>query len=621
MQKYWGYSSFRPLQESIINSALAGIDTLALLPTGGGKSLCFQIPALAKDGLCLVISPLIALMKDQVQNLQNKGISATAIHSGMNEHEVNEVLDNLSEGKYKFLYVSPERLETIRFKNILSSLNICLLAIDEAHCISQWGHDFRPSYRKIKNLRFSLGDVPVIALTASATPDVQKDICYQLYFKNHKIFQQSFERPNLSYSVLRPEARENKLIDILTKVKGSAIVYCKSRGRTKHLSDLINLHKIKSDYYHAGLPADERALKQEEWIEGKTRVIVCTNAFGMGIDKPDVRLVIHFDMPDSVENYYQEAGRAGRDGKKSYAVLLLAGNEKETLISGLEQRFPTSEMIRKTYFHLMDFLGVAAGLGEGMSYDFDLSTFCRNFNLNVIDTSYAIQAMVRGGLIFFNEDFFRPSTTEFICDKNAINDFDEQYQPLIKGLLRSYEGVFDRRVYINEVQLAEFISWPVDHVKKGLELLHLHKIISYSAQGNKPSVTLLLNRMYSDDYFFDLKSHFERKEIYRKKIEDITAYSTLTTCRSIFIANYFNDKSGKNCRICDNCILNHSNTTDSEFIKMSKDVLKMITEKEIDAKELISHFPEKMFWTIIKYLESENLVIHDGAGKIKRKNV
>ncbi|MEO5967595.1 MAG: ATP-dependent DNA helicase RecQ, partial [Ferruginibacter sp.] len=583
LKNYWGYDAFRPLQEDIIKSVLDGTDTLALLPTGGGKSLCFQVPALAMEGICLVISPLIALMKDQVQNLEAKGIPALAIHSGMNYSEVKKELQKASNGSYKFLYVSPERIETSLFKEYIYSLDICLIAIDEAHCISQWGFDFRPAYRKILNIRKELPQVPVIALTASATLAVQDDICLQLKFKNSLKFQQSFERPNLSYSVLMPPSRETKLTDIIKKVEGSAIVYCKSRRQTKQISDLIKMHGISSDYYHAGLTSDERNNKQERWIKNEARVIVCTNAFGMGIDKPDVRLVIHYDAPDSLENYYQEAGRAGRDGKKSYAVLLTTPQDKENLLNQLEVRFPSAQQIKKVYYSLMDYLQIPAGNGEGLSYDFDILTFSDNFKLNILDATYAIQALAKGGYLSYNEVTFKSSVLEFTLSKNELFEFEESnplLEPLIKGLLRSYEGIFDRPVSIYESNLSWFIKWPVEKIKEGLLMLHNTGVVNYKPQSEKPTLYFLLNRMYHDDYYFDITAHNERKKHYAERLNMmINFWEEKINCRSTLIANYFNDKSNKRCGICDNCINAKKRYSKPQFIEITNLIISQLSIK------------------------------------------
>ena len=403
LKQYWGFDKFRPLQEDIITAVLDGTDVLALMPTGGGKSLCYQVPAMAKEGMCLVISPLIALMKDQVENLRRKSITAFAIYSGMSRKEVINTFKVASESNCKFLYVSPERLETNLFKEYLPGLNISLIAVDEAHCISQWGYDFRPPYLRIAALRQELPGIPILALTASATPDVQKDICDKLEFRNHQVFRQSFERANLSYSNFKVDSKINKIIEILRKVAGTSIVYCKSRKRTKEISELLQMQNISSDFYHAGLMQEERSKKQEAWINNKTRVIVCTNAFGMGIDKPNVRTVIHADVPDCLENYYQEAGRAGRDGKISYAVLLYDERDLQELEEMASLRFPSQEDIRNTYQAVANYLQIQTGTGVGQYYDFDISDFLRKFKLTGHTTLYSLKALEQDGWLAFNE--------------------------------------------------------------------------------------------------------------------------------------------------------------------------------------------------------------------------
>jgi ATP-dependent DNA helicase RecQ len=445
LKKYWGYDEFRPLQKEIIESVLSGKDTLAILPTGGGKSICFQVPALAQEGICIVVSPLIALMKDQVENLKKRDIPALLIHSGMKRVDVMQTLKNASHDYFKFLYVSPERLETSLFKEYLPGLNVNLIAVDEAHCISQWGYDFRPSYLRIAELRKELPGVPVLALTASATPEVQKDIVQRLEFKSQNTFQQSFERKNLSYSVFKVDSKLAKLVDIVSKVQGSSIVYCKSRKRTNEIMNLLQMHGISATNYHAGLKQEERNQRQKNWIDNRVRVIVCTNAFGMGIDKPDVRLVVHIDTPDCLENYYQEAGRAGRDGKKSYAVLLYDERDIEEL-NGLHAiRFPTIEQIQKAYSALTNFLQIPAYTGEYKSFNFRFDEFIRNFRLNSNEALYALKALESDGWLELNEKSFTPSTLVFTTSKKELAEFERHYsqhEPLLTSLLRSYEGIF-----------------------------------------------------------------------------------------------------------------------------------------------------------------------------------
>ena len=625
LKENWGYDEFRPLQEDIINSILEGKDTLALLPTGGGKSICFQVPALAKEGICLVISPLIALIKDQVEGLKKKGILALSIYSGMSFLEVKKTLQNAAHGNYKFLYVSPERLATDLFLDYLPSMNINLIAVDEAHCISQWGYDFRPSYLRIAAVREQLPKIPILALTASATQSVQNDICEKLLFKKtEQRFQQSFERANLSYSVFNVVSKQNKLLEILTNVKGSGIVYCKSRKQTKDIAELLTLNNINADFYHAGLSNDERNKRQENWINNSTRIITCTNAFGMGIDKPDVRLVVHYSVPDCIENYYQEAGRAGRDGKRAYAVMLYNHREVADMQLQSDIRYPDKATIKQVYIAIMNHLQVAAGSGEGNSFDFDMASFSAAFKINMLTATYAIKTLEQEEILWFNEVFFKPSTLVFNSNREQLEDFEKQFpsfEKLIKGLLRSYEGIFDYPATIYETELARFIKKSTEEVKKELKQLQHYGIVTYDAQKDTPQLSLRINRMYADSFIINLDNYNERKNNFETRVKAITEFITNTIkCRSQIIGNYFNDHAIKRCGICDNCInLKSLRMSKEEFEKIALYILEWSEQHSGEMKELIESgkpFKKEKLCKVLDYLQSEKKIAVSREGKI-----
>jgi ATP-dependent DNA helicase RecQ len=625
LRAYWKFDSFRPLQKEIIDSVLAKKDTLALLPTGGGKSICFQVPALAMNGLCLVISPLIALMKDQVENLKKKGITALSLHSGMSRMEVINALKIASNSNCKFLYVSPERLETSLFKEYLPALDVQLVAVDEAHCISQWGYDFRPPYLRIAALRDELPNVPVLALTASATPLVQKDICDKLSMQTPNIFRQSFERPNLSYSVFRVDSKINKLLDILQNVLGSSIVYCRTRKHTKEIASLLKLHDISADHYHAGLITDERNKKQLEWINDKTRVMVCTNAFGMGIDKPDVRTVVHVDIPDCLESYYQEAGRAGRDGKRSYAVLLYHENELKELEVLPDIHYPSLENIRLVYQAVMNYLQLPAGSGKEQYFDFELKDFAQKFSLDIPLVIHSLGVLQQEEVISFNEQVFLPSTVQFTCSKNNLFEFERlnpTLEPLIKCLLRTYEGIFDFPVSINERFISSLLHADDESLKNQLTFLHRSAIIEYNPQKDKPQIYCYHNRVKADDLRLDLSSLEKRKQAYRERVAVMREFTRETlTCRSKFIGQYFGDDKLKPCGICDNCLYQRSITiNETEFVDIHMRLLKLL-QKPLHSKDVMSQLKgirKEKAWKVIDHLQAENKIEVDRDGWIRK---
>lgn len=625
LKKYWGHNSFRPLQEDIIATVLEGKDVLALLPTGGGKSICFQIPALAKDGLCLVVSPLIALMKDQVENLKKRDIPALSIHSGMTYYEVKQTLQNASYGAYKFLYVSPERLETPLFKEYLAALKLNLIAVDEAHCISQWGYDFRPPYLRIAGIREEFPGVPVLALTASATPIVQEDICEKLLFKKPAIFRQSFEKPNLSFSVFKADSKFNKLLEILKKVPGTAIVYCRNRKRTKEISNLLKLNNISAEFYHAGLLQEERNQKQEDWIQNKTRVIVCTNAFGMGIDKPDVRVVVHIDIPDNLENYYQEAGRAGRDGKKSYAVLLYTQAELVELKRLPDVKYPVLSEIKKVYQAMANYLQIPVGAGEGVYYEFNLNEFVKNFKLDIFLVVNAIKAMEQERILTFNEQIFLPSKISFTCDKDELLTFENAHprlENLIKYLLRSYEGIFDNEVSVNEKLLTRLTKISPEELLTQLNELQAFGIISYNPQKETPQIFFLQNRAPAQYLTFDQTYFLKRKQQYQLRVDAMEKFVTLQNgCRSQYIGKYFGDVNMKQCGICDNCLQRKSlGLSTQEFATISENILHQLNGAPGEIKSLLDQlrgFKKDNVWEVLNYLQAEGKVAVNDKGLIE----
>ena len=592
LKQYWGFASFRPLQEEIIISVLKKHDTLALLPTGGGKSICYQVPALVMDGMCIVVSPLIALMKDQVQALHQKKIEAAAIYTGMPFPQVKDILQMAVNEKLKFLYLSPERLTTNLFLEYLPGMNVQLIAVDEAHCISQWGYDFRPAYLKIAELRNELPNVPVLAVTASATPKVQEDICNKLRFRNHHIYKGSFLRPNLSFSVFKVESRINKILQILRNVQGPAIVYCKSRRMTQEVAQLLQLQQISADFYHAGLSNDERTTKQDAWLQNQTRVMVCTNAFGMGIDKPDVRMVIHHDTPDCLENYYQEAGRAGRDGNKAYAVLLYEEKDLRELEGLSAIRFPSIEEVKNVYQSLVNYLQVPEGSGEMEWMEFDITDFIKKFQLNVHTAMYSLKTLEQEGWLNYAEQIFLPARLVFTANKENLMEFEEKrsdLEPMIKTLLRNYGGIFDMECFISEKQLVVLTQQSLDEVKKQLIQLHQNGIVQYTPQKDKPQLQFVQGRPSVENLFLHPQNRLNRKAEFEKRIKAMITYVKESIhCRSKTIGNYFGDTESDECGICDVCLWKKGNNISSEEYERITTLLHQnAVQNKIDLKSLL----------------------------------
>lgn len=557
LKRYWGFDSFRPLQDEIIRSVLNGNDTLALLPTGGGKSLCFQVPAMVMEGICIVVSPLVALMKDQVEGLKEKGINAVAIYAGMGKREIDILLDNCIYGNIKFLYLSPERLLSELVRERISYMNVNLIAVDEAHCVSQWGYDFRPPYLLVSEIREIHPKVPVLALTATATQFVRNDIVDKLQFKNAKIFVQSFARKNLSYVVLNDEDKHKKLIDIVKNVKGSGLVYVRNRRETSEIALFLKRNGIAADFYHAGVEKEERFKRQEDWKKNVIRVMVATNAFGMGIDKPDVRFVVHLDLPDSLEAYYQEAGRAGRDGTRSYGVLLSNKSDQMALQAKYTNSFPTLDEIKKIYHYLGNYFQLAFGAGEGLSFNFDIADFCKRFNVGVIKTLAALKFLERDGYITLSENVFLQSRVLFTVGNEDVYRFQIEnagYDPLIKAVLRSYGGAFDQYVKIQEAEIAKKVRTSFNDVVRLLNNLQDQGILSYLPQTDQPQLQYIRARVDLLHIDIDVKYIELRKKIQTDQINAVLAYAGKPECRSVQLLAYFDEPDSEKCGVCDICL-------------------------------------------------------------------
>ena len=625
LKTYWGHEQFRPSQLEIVSAVLNGNDTLAILPTGGGKSICFQVPAMAKEGLCLVISPLIALMEDQVNRLRENNMAAAALTAGMRPQDQHEILEAAINNELKFLYVSPERLQTKSFVATLQELPISLIAVDEAHCISQWGYDFRPAYLNIALVRETLVDVPVIALTASATEKVKQDIQERLLMSSPTVFMTSFNRKNLSYRAEKSDDKITKIVSWIKKTPGSGIVYCRTRKRTKEISDLLNGHQIISDFYHAGLDQETRKQKQEDWIKGQTNIMVCTNAFGMGIDKANVRIVIHADVPDCLENYYQEAGRAGRDGQPAKAILLYREQELEELKTLPDIKYPSIYTIRKVYHALGNYFQLPIGAGKGEFLNFNLDDFLNKFKLDLNEVVYSLQALKQEEIISYLEKTFSPSSVQFISNRNRIESFEELHsdlEPIIKALLRTYGGIFDGPVNINETQLAWILKRDIITIKEQLLALHQSGIIEFIPKNDKPQISYLQERIKSEELQINHENYLLRKKEYAGRINNMINYTQDVTCKSMLIGNYFGDTQIQACGICDNCeekIL--IKTREKHIPDVINAILTLIKEesKTIEYLKQAINADEKSVVTAIAFLKDEDKVSIQHGSKIGLK--
>jgi len=619
LKKYWNFSEFRLLQEDIIRSVLAGKDTLALMPTGGGKSICFQVPALLNPGICIVVSPLIALMKDQVENLHSRGIEAIAIFSGMGKREVDILLDNCIYGPVKFLYLSPERLLSDLVRERIRHMNVNLIAVDEAHCISQWGYDFRPPYLHLNELRAIHPHVPVLALTATATKRVVIDIQEKLNFPEPNVLRKSFERKNLSYVVLNEENKLRKLLDITKKVKGSGIIYVRNRRETQEISRFLNQQNILSDFYHAGLDTVVRGRKQESWKNNQVRIIVATNAFGMGIDKPDVRFVVHLDLPDSLEAYYQEAGRAGRDERKAYAVLLYNTSDKLQLLKKLALSFPTVDEIKQVYQHLGNYFQLAYEAGEGISFEFDIADFCSRFKLDAIKTINALKFLEHDEYITLSESVFLPSRLKIMVSSEDLYRFQVEnvaYDSFIKILLRSYGGLFDQYVPIRETDLAKRTDHTRTQVINTLKKFEELGLISYLQQTDRPQLQYIKPRADNRTLFINNKYIEERKKITEHQVAAVINYAESSICRNKVLLEYFGEPDAKKCGVCDVCLeekreSNRSLLTDT----ITSRILETLSITHLSLDELVSGIQagtEKERIEIIRYLLDAGKIKTDG---------
>ena len=617
LKTYYGFEQFRPEQADIVNTIAAGKDCLGLLPTGGGKSICFQVPALMREGLCIVVTPLVALMKDQVENLKAKDIKAVALFNGMSRKELEFELENCVNGQYKFLYVSPERLASKAFTDYARHMPVSLLTVDEAHCISQWGYDFRPPYIAIAKFRALFDGLQCVALTATATPEVVKDIIAKLELKQAVVIQKSFTRPNLIYAVQNSEQKREKLLELCKKIKGSGLIYVKNRRKTADIASYLNDNGIAADYYHAGLDHKVRERKQSAWKTNEIRVMVCTNAFGMGIDKPDVRWVIHEQKPDSIEAYYQEAGRAGRDGQKAFAILLYHASDFIEDEKNCLSKYPSSDQISRVYELLCNHLKIAVGSGLHQTYAFDIQAFAKHYQLSIPLVYNSLKLLEQEGYLQTNEGFYLPSRLKILCQYEALYAWQMQHSKideLVKVLLRSYGGLFDFYMPIYEFDIARRVGQSVAWVKQQLQALHSANIVDYIAQSNEPNVLMLENRAPKIS-FSEAKIEFLRAR-YREKLAFMNRYVLNThQCRTKLLVEYFGEHMSQDCGYCEVCIkAAQSNKQKAERLEHIKTLLK---NQAMPLEQLLSQIDSEQrteYLHILRWLKEQNWVAEDSNG-------
>lgn len=622
--KYWGYDKYRDMQEEIVESVAKGKDTLGLLPTGGGKSITFQTFSMANPGVCLVITPLIALMKDQVENLEKRKIKAAAIYSGMTKYEIERALNNVCYGDYKFLYLSPERLKNFYFQERLKSMHVNLITVDEAHCISQWGYDFRPSYLEIAEIRKQLPGVPILALTATATPEVVNDIQEKLQFTEKNVLQKSFERKNLVYYVINTEDKEKQLFRLITKIDGSAVVYVRNRRKTKEYALLLQKYRISADFYHAGLDAQERSRKQSEWQRGDLRIMVCTNAFGMGIDKPDVRLVVHMDLPDSPEAYFQEAGRAGRDGKKAWAFLVTNNADKAQIKKNITTSFPELAKVKDVYNSICNFLQISYGAAKDAEFPFDIFDFAKSFKIDVITTYNSIKILEATGLITYSEDANSTSRIMFIVNREDLYKFqveNEKLDAFIKMLLRTYTGIFNDFINVSEEYLAHKAQTNVETIFNLLKVLSQYKIISYIPRINKPLIHFVTERLEEKGIVFDKKALAERKERTLSRMEAMLHYATSSNkCRSQQLLAYFGETNTDRCGSCDVCVRrNDLSLNKYEFDIILNEIKNIVSLNPCLLNDLVDqiNYEEHKIIKVVQWLFENKKMIYDDEQRLK----